>query len=162
MLSLIKFKKSLFAGALDGGEKEVFLGGSRLTKFMETVEKATGSIPEAAIEDRAQTDGDAASESESDAQPEAAAPQLKPDRAASAPSDDPLAGLLQTGLVLLEQLAQAVTRPQADPGGATPGLTLVQRDQRTGQSYLKIPVPSPEVLDRALSAIGALLERYRK
>ena len=39
MLDVLKFKKSLFSGALDGGEKEVFLGGSRLTRFMETVEK---------------------------------------------------------------------------------------------------------------------------
>ena len=48
MLGVLKFKKSLFSGALDGGEKEVFLGGSRLNRFMETVEKATGSIPAAA------------------------------------------------------------------------------------------------------------------
>src|SRR5207253_2370614 len=46
MLGLLKFKKSLFAGVLDGGEKEVFLGGSRLNRFMESVEKTTGSIPE--------------------------------------------------------------------------------------------------------------------
>src|SRR4029079_14843856 len=51
MLSVLKFKKSLFAGVLDGGEKEVFLGGSRLSKFMETVEKATGSIPAAVVEE---------------------------------------------------------------------------------------------------------------
>ena len=51
MLSVLKFKKSLFAGVLDGGEKEVFLGGSRLNKFMETVESATAAIPEAMIED---------------------------------------------------------------------------------------------------------------
>ena len=30
---------------LDGGESEVFLGGTRLKRFMESVEKATGSIP---------------------------------------------------------------------------------------------------------------------
>ena len=47
MLGVLKFKKSLFAGVLDGGDKEVFLGGSRLTKFMETVEKTTSSIPAA-------------------------------------------------------------------------------------------------------------------
>ena len=41
MLSVLKFKKSLFAGVLDGGDKDVFMGGSRLTKFMETVEAAT-------------------------------------------------------------------------------------------------------------------------
>ena len=51
MLSVLKFKKSLFAGVLDGGEKEVFLGGSKLNRFMETVESATGSIPEEMIED---------------------------------------------------------------------------------------------------------------
>jgi superfamily II DNA or RNA helicase len=51
MLSVLKFKKSLFAGVLDRGETEVFLGGSRLNKFMETVEAATGAIPEAILED---------------------------------------------------------------------------------------------------------------
>ncbi len=51
MLGVLKFKKSLFAGVLDSGEKEVFLGGSRLNKFMETVESATSAIPEAMIED---------------------------------------------------------------------------------------------------------------
>src|SRR5436189_1546281 len=45
MLSVLKFKKSLFAGVLDGGEKDIMLGGSRLTKFMETVEQTTMSIP---------------------------------------------------------------------------------------------------------------------
>ncbi len=38
MLSLLAFKKSLFAGVLDGGDSEVFLGGTRLSKFMESVE----------------------------------------------------------------------------------------------------------------------------
>src|SRR5204862_5341124 len=51
MLGVLKFKKSLFAGVLDGGEKDVFLGGSRLNKFMETVEAATAAIPEEMIED---------------------------------------------------------------------------------------------------------------
>ena len=47
MLSLIDFKKSVFSGVLDGGSDEVFLGGSRLKNFMETVERASGSIPAA-------------------------------------------------------------------------------------------------------------------
>ena len=41
MLSLLAFKKSLFAGVLDGGDSEVFLGGTRLSKFMESVEAVT-------------------------------------------------------------------------------------------------------------------------
>src|SRR5207248_1086002 len=51
MMDVLKFKKSLFAGVLDGGATEVFLGGSKLNKFMETVEAATSAIPEAMIED---------------------------------------------------------------------------------------------------------------
>src|SRR5207245_9809283 len=41
MLSVLTFKKSLFAGVLDGGEREVFLGGSRLSRFMEADRKST-------------------------------------------------------------------------------------------------------------------------
>ena len=49
------------------------------------------------------------------------------------------------------------------PSDARPeGLSLVQRDLQTGQDYLRIPVPSSDVLDRALQAIGAVLDRFRK
>ncbi|MCL6503050.1 MAG: DEAD/DEAH box helicase [Pirellulales bacterium] len=44
MLSLLGFKSAMFAGVLDGGSDEVFLGGSRLKRFMESVERATSAI----------------------------------------------------------------------------------------------------------------------
>ncbi|MFW5692803.1 MAG: DEAD/DEAH box helicase, partial [Thermoguttaceae bacterium] len=44
MLELLKFKKSVFSGVLDGGQDAVFLGGTRLKRFMESVETATGGI----------------------------------------------------------------------------------------------------------------------
>ena len=50
MLEVLRFKKSLFAGILDGGEKNVSFGGSRLTKFMEAVEQTTAGIPQPALE----------------------------------------------------------------------------------------------------------------
>lgn len=164
MLSVIKFKKSLFAGVLDGGEKEVFLGGSRLTRFMETVEKASGAIPESTIEDQAGSE-DAESPSSDSAPPEAGLETPRPTSTLN-PQPQPLAGLLQQGLVLLEQLAVA-TR-SASPNGAEnparPGsfaASLIGRDDRTGQSFLKLPMPKPEVLDQALHAIGKLLEGWR-
>ena len=51
MLSVLQFKKSLFSGVLDGGDKDVFLGGSRLQRFMESVEAATAAVPAVAPED---------------------------------------------------------------------------------------------------------------
>ena len=52
MLSVLAFKKSFFAGVLDGGESEIFLNGTRLSKFMESVDRVTGAMghPEAAQE----------------------------------------------------------------------------------------------------------------
>src|SRR5439155_1722514 len=101
MLSVLSFKKSLFAGVLDGGAKEVFLGGSRLTKFMETVEKTTDAIPATTYDD--------------DGQPEreeretrlARGEKQRGEQRPLAPTD-PFAGLLQTGMRFLQNLQGAM------------------------------------------------------
>ena len=46
MLSVLAFKRSLSAGILDGGQNEVSLGGSRLSRFMKDVENVTGHMGE--------------------------------------------------------------------------------------------------------------------
>jgi superfamily II DNA or RNA helicase len=195
MLEVLKFKKSLFSGVLDSGEKEVFLGGSRLNKFMETVESATSAIPEALIEDaedalRAPPDEMAGPSDRRDAGPTGRRrPAPSPLAAvvdteeeatplAAAPSD-PWTGLFQSGLALLQQLATPSDRRDAGPsdrrdagpsdrrdagptGNGPAPRSLVQRDERTGESYLKLPVPPPEVLNQALQAFGALLQSFRK
>jgi hypothetical protein len=76
---------------------------------------------------------------------------------------DPWSGLLQTGLAILEQLATA-TRPEPahSPRPAATGLSFIHRDAQTGETYLKFPAPTPDVLDRVLGAVGSLLERFRK
>ncbi|MCX7048804.1 MAG: DEAD/DEAH box helicase [Candidatus Sumerlaeota bacterium] len=45
MLNVLQFKKSVFAGVLEGGSDEVFLGGTRLKRFMESVEKSMENTP---------------------------------------------------------------------------------------------------------------------
>lgn len=209
MLSVLSFKKSLFAGVLDGGEREVFLGGSRLTRFMETVERTTVARPPAEVATHATGSGarvadmhvaaQASAEREALApvavapgavvtgpfaapeavatpaavSPGAAADVLSPPAAASATSGgsaDGWAAVVQTGLTLLEQLAAAVRVPAAAPearGDGTltvprAGLSVIRRDPETGEDYLRLPMPSPEVLDRAVQTIGALLARFRK
>jgi superfamily II DNA or RNA helicase len=174
MLAVLKFKKSLFAGVLDSGDKEVFLGGSRLNKFMETVESATASIPEALIEDadealrlppdeltgpsRKRRPARAELEIEVEAEDEAAALP-----AAVQPAGDPWTGLFQSGMALLQQLVSAGGRRGAVPSGngsAPP--SLVRRDEQTGEAYIKLPLPPPEVLNQALQAFGALLQSLRQ
>jgi SNF2 family DNA or RNA helicase len=163
MLEVIRFKKSLFAGVLDGGEKEVFLGGSRLTKFMETVENTTHAIPATAGEERREDQRAAEDEVNGEAAVAEAAEESEAARPPAVAPVNPLAGLLQTGMSLLQQLAAASRTPSATRQAATerPGLSFVARDENTGESYLKFPMPSAEVLDKALNAFSALLDSFR-
>jgi len=74
-------------------------------------------------------------------------------------ASDGWATFLQTGLSLLEQLAETSRAPL---DAQRRRLSFVQRDPETGRDYLKIPMPNPEVLDRTLQATSALLDRFRR
>ena len=69
------------------------------------------------------------------------------------------AALVETGVALLEQLAVASHAPE---DGRAEGLRFVHRDPQTGEDYLRLPVPGPDVLERALQTIGTLLDRFRR
>lgn len=75
----------------------------------------------------------------------------------AAPTPDPWVTIAQTALALLEEVAAASRASRSGP--ARDGLRFVQRDPDTGQEYLRIPLPSAEVVDRALDAVGQLLRR---
>ena len=49
MLDPLKFKKSLFRRRPRRAQDEVFMGGTRLKRFMDSVESATGSIPSPSV-----------------------------------------------------------------------------------------------------------------
>jgi superfamily II DNA/RNA helicase len=133
MLGVIKFKKSLFAGVLDGGEKDVMFGGTRLTKFMESVEETTKAIPAAVAVDET-----------------ASRERQGPQRAAS---NEALSTLVQSGITFLQQLATVAQNGNAQ---ANP---LIGRDENTGQEYLKLPMPDPATMQQLMAALGALLPR---
>ena len=44
MLGVLAFKKSLFAGVLDGGDSAVFMNGTRLSQFTESVDAVNGAM----------------------------------------------------------------------------------------------------------------------
>jgi hypothetical protein len=161
MLSVLRFKKSLFTGVLDGGETEIFLGGTRLKRFMDSVEKTTEMIPAAAQEPVLPEEVEEAisSGTASDQIGEFDGP-LPAKEGTAAASADPWSGLLETGLALLQGIAQAAKAP-AKPGrsaASSQNLPAVERDSRTGSQYLRVPMPAPEVLDRALKSLAAVLQ----
>jgi hypothetical protein len=154
MRSVLSFKQSLFDGVLDGGASEVFLGQSRLAKFMETVESATQTIPPRAEREPE----DAAPLAEPDAaQPESEEPAA-PAVAAPVDEHDPWRQLVTAGARLLQELSSGDDgqRPAAD-GRALP----IERDPGTGREYLRLPLPDRDALDGLIRAAATLLERLR-
>ena len=143
MLSVLKFKKGLSAGILDGGKADIDFGGSRLTKFMETVEATTGGIPAAVSDER---------EEALEAKREFGNKKTVPSELTPTAPSDPWSAILQAGSALLQQVSQT--------GSGKVG-SLVQRDEKTGETFLKLPVPSEAVVTEALAAISRLLGGLR-
>ncbi len=146
MLSVLAFKQSMLAGVLDGGQSEVFLGGSRLKRFMESVDQVTGAIPPAmpAQEDAASAVGDALRAEESPAMRTATAPDW--------------GNLLSAGLSFLNKLGDALsgdTKKAVNLGG---GLKI-ETDEAGGQRHIRLPVPPKKVLSDIAGLLTELAQK---
>lgn len=167
MLALLGFKKSVFTGVLDGGPSEVFLGGTRLTRFMESVEKVTTSISEPMPTEPQSADVQEEAPSEDDAPRKRIG--IQDPRAIGPPQvavENPWNDVFSAGMSLLEKLKGAMSLPQgpsqsqsrASGGLVLPG-ELITRDEASGQPYLKLPLPQPEVMEKIAGLLTALVGR---
>ncbi|MCC6870696.1 MAG: DEAD/DEAH box helicase family protein [Burkholderiales bacterium] len=173
MLSVLAFKRSLSAGILDGGQSEITLGGSRLSRFMKEVENVTGRMGDGAAMAPAEEVGTAAAGSrtasrEMDATDPAdesvAAPGSAPIGDAAAPGvatpeapeagGDPWDLVLHAGARLISALHAA--------GDATAAPhPWVERDPATGACSLKLPLPAPQTARRLADALAQLAGALR-
>ena len=166
MLSLLSFKKSLFAGVLDGGEDQVLLGGTRLTRFMESVEKATGAIPAPMPQETAESQAEAAAGMTEAGMEAEADGDGKPARIAKAgaPASD-LADLLTAGVSFLDHLGKVLgTGKAGSAGGKGEGVSadsFIGRDASTGRVYLKLPMPTGDTLKKIANALEVLAQTLK-
>ena len=177
MLSVLAFKKSLFAGVLDGGETDVFLQGTRLSKFMESVEKVAGAMGEAEVAMESQAPAAAGVDRKSpvagdgspavDDLPEAADSAAAADIGAPSEASEDEAGASPTDASATAANGAAASDPWAallDAGAAllqglasartAPGAApiAIERDPVTGQASLRLPLRDPAVLQRLAKA----------
>jgi hypothetical protein len=175
MLSVLAFKKSLFAGVLDGGANEVFLQGTRLSSFMESVEQVAGAIGEADADPAAELPGAASSggtpsaavdmaqtddatrgvaEGAAAAHPGLAKAPAAQDAAPRTEPADPWTAILEAGAALLQGLAEART---AGASVAAAPITI-ERDPVTGQASVRLPLPDAAVMQRLAKAFAPWLQ----
>ncbi|MGD1984713.1 MAG: DEAD/DEAH box helicase, partial [Chromatiaceae bacterium] len=153
LMGLLQFKQSLAAGVLDGGDKQVHLGGSRLARFMESVERATAQPPEESP-NRESVDPSAAAvagEQSTAAAVDESTDEPIPD-ASDKERSDPWKPLLAFAQTLLTEMAQS---PESKAGKPSSG--LVRRDPESGEPYLHLPVPDRDKVARLLNALHDVL-----
>ncbi|MBM4028162.1 MAG: ATP-dependent helicase [Planctomycetes bacterium] len=161
MLAVLAFKQSMFAGVLDGGTNEVFLGGTRLKRFMESVDKVTQSIPAPMPpEEKVASDLETAEDLEQDLAPTSPAAEggraVTDDRCSAAEPD--WGNLIAAGVALLSRLAGAAPAEAKPPTDATAALRI-ETDASTGQRHLKVPVPSKDILRGLAGLLSQLAEK---
>ncbi len=145
MLSLLSFKKSMFSGVLDGGENEVFLGGTRLKKFMDSVDTVTGSIPESApvTAEDVRDAGEAREEG----------PITE-----SADETDPWNELISAGMSFVEKLTATLSDTKTAKGQKKKTIdpqAFIRKDPKTGEPFLRFPMPRPETIQKIADLVNS-------
>jgi len=142
MLSLLSFKQSLFSGVLDKGKDEVFLGGTRLKRFMDSVDKATNAIPES-MPQQAKAGGNG------DGTEDEVSVETEKERMSETIQQQDWGEVVSTGLSFLDKLGQTLLgqeSQQQQPISKMLSGVKVETDKTTGQRHLKLPIPKKEVL----------------
>jgi len=150
MLSLLSFKQSLFSGVLDKGKDEVFLGGTRLKRFMDSVDQATHAIPESMPqESKADIDGDQIVEEG----PIVA--NQKDD--VGAEQQQAWNDVISAGAVLLEKLGQTLLGDKGEsvtPRSRQLSLPRIEIDETTGRQHIRIPMPNKETIQGIVNLLN--------
>jgi hypothetical protein len=158
MLSILAFKKSLFEGVLDGGESDISMEGTRLSRFMKSVDEVTGSMGVAEP-----AEATPAAEASIGAAPDIAPSEtetIETFAESEAAPKDPWGPLIDVGLKFVASLTAA----NASNGGKQdgPASTWIETDARSGKSYLKLPIPEPAAVQRLADALSGLLSGLRR
>jgi superfamily II DNA or RNA helicase len=165
ILDLLRFKKSLFAGALDeDGADVVMVGESQIDAFMRSVGDATDTLarPDAELEEERREAGQDAILSEE------AEHGNESREATGVPivgGTDALSDLFARGAEFLASLSRVISDSSLE-GKVSSGQdgkslksalgALVGKDEITGANYLKIPLPEPDVVMQIVSGLGQL------
>jgi superfamily II DNA or RNA helicase len=161
ILDLLKFKRSLFAGVLDeDGENIVMLGDSQMKRFMKSVEAMTENLQK--------TDSDLELQKQKEEEQDIKAAEEKEKAgeegafgAVTGGSLESLNTLLISGAQFLMNLSKALSQPSSTENqrDQIELNNMVGRDETTGKTYLKIPLPDPDVMSNIFSALGAFVSK---
>ncbi|OGF20294.1 hypothetical protein A2Y83_01925 [Candidatus Falkowbacteria bacterium RBG_13_39_14] len=156
MLATLKFKKSMFAGVLDNGEDEVFMGEDKFKQFMKTVETIAAPVGPSA-ETKSQEAAEQAQKQKNFSLSETETKKEQPN--SGHPTGQAAQELFAAGANFLGKLSKALSEPAS---GQNIISSFIEKDEKTGRQSLKIPMPDDETIKKAATVLSAFLEALKK
>ena len=169
MIARLKFKSSLFEGALDGGEDTIFANDDKFKGIMSLVadyveeDTSSGVLPCTPMEAPEETEAprkDLTPSTQTSLFPEVSGESDLsdhsdlPDKPSSSPTD-----LINQGTTFLSNLVQTLSSPEQTKQLLD---TLVHEDPATGQTSIRIPVPDRQTVQNLFSLLGQFLASGNK
>ena len=188
MLGKLRFKTSMFEGVLDDGEDSVFITDDKFSKMMETVsgmveeneetEKVKDADSNNVKDSEGQTETPKAEEgfttiNPKDLETNKACDEHKSDKnkeevsiqqhTSSSPNRESVSNrlnqpkdLVAQGVSFLSGLAETLKSPEATAQLVD---SIIEKDEETGETSIKIPVESKETVSNLLNLIGKLFAK---
>ena len=174
MLDVLKFKSSMAEGVLDNGDDTIFMGESRFKQFMDSVEKIV--VPEGSVEilttDDESEDIQPANEVLSNSSEKVQDNDITIEQSRIETDEGPVlktadekvspeipVDLVTMGVSFFSRLAQTLSDKDATQKLVN---SLVAKDEKSGQTYIKIPVENEKVVENALNLLTGLFAAIKK
>ena len=175
ILGTLNFKKSTFDGVLDGGENMVLMGESKLKKLMNAVEDLNDEEIKEYIDDKISTKKEEIEDSKNidkltveqegiNATPtdqQANKTKISQDTVQqnTVQPKQEVNELFTSGLDFFEKIGSALNKLQT---GEISANDFLEKDEKTGQTSLKIPIKDTETVTNAINSIAGIFNAFNK
>lgn len=171
MLDVLKFKKGIAAGILDGGDNDIFMGESKFKQFMKSVESVTTGLtdiptgfnvneereiekqmavnPDGNIVEVEVTEEETISSAETNTVTENQTQATATTNTGKTIEEE----VLEKGAGFLEGLINILSNPESTQRLVN---KITETDAATGQTYLKLPIANTGIVENALKLISGL------
>ncbi len=170
MLDVLSFKSSMADGILDGGEDTIFMADSKFNKFMSAVDDL---IEADDVHEKPVTieEEELKEEKTKELQPHDNKKELEPyaepaaneafEEQETIQKKEPAAeeNILSQGLKFLGKLSETLADKEATRKLVD---SVTEKDEKTGKTYLKIPVDNEKIIENAVTLLGTFLSNLNK
>ncbi len=164
ILGIISVKQSLFAGVLDGGEDRIVLDNNKFKKLMDSVSQLTDeeqsvetkSVEREEVNEKSKPTSTTEEKNEKHREPSLNKGETANTGSTKQPAADDVNELITSGLGFLEKLGTTFAALQK---GEVRISDFVEKNEKTGETNLKIPVKDEQTIANAINTLAGFFNK---